>query len=140
MTIVRCETVTANSYPVVVHVRDHTFNADVATTSGGADSAPGPHDYFDAALATCKATTAMWYAKRHDIPLERVDCNVESDGSHEREAVYTFRVELTFHGPLSDEQRAQLHRAAAACPITKLMTTSEIRIETAPPVASALEL
>jgi putative redox protein len=72
----------------------------------------------------------MWYAKRHAMPLERVECVVESDDSHEREGVYTFRVQLTFHGPLTDEQRTQLHRAAAGCPITKLMTTAEIRIET----------
>ncbi|MDB4953511.1 MAG: hypothetical protein JWO36_1080 [Myxococcales bacterium] len=130
MTIVRCETITANSYPVAVHVRDHTFNSDVGASSGGADSAPGAHDYFDAALATCKATTAMWYAKRHDIPLERVECVVESDDSHEREGVYKYRVQLVFHGALTDEQRTRLHRAAAACPITKLMTTAEIQIET----------
>ena len=99
MTTVRCETITANSYPVVVHVRAHTFNADVATTTGGSDSAPGPHDYFDAALATCKAETSMWYAKRHAIPLERVDCVVESDDSHEREGVYAFRVGSRFMAP-----------------------------------------
>jgi putative redox protein len=130
MNIVRCETVTANSYPVVGHVRAHTFHSDLSTSSGGVDSAPGPHDYFDVALATCKAETAMWYAKRHAIPLERVECVVESDDSHEREGVYTYRVKLTFEGSLSDDQRAQLHRAAAACPITKLMTTAEIRIAT----------
>jgi putative redox protein len=130
MNIVRCETVTANSYPVVVRVRAHTLHSDLATSSGGTDSAPGPHDYLDAALATCKAETAMWYAKRHAIPLERVECVVESDDSHEREGVYAYRVTLTFEGSLSDEQRVQLHRAAAACPITKLMTTSEIRIVT----------
>jgi len=133
MTIVRCETITASSYPVAVHLREHTFNSDLSTTSGGSDSAPGPHDFFDTALATCKAETSMWYAKRHDIPLERVECVVESDDSQERTGVYSFRVRLTFHGSLTDEQRAQLHRAAAACPITKLMTTSEIRIETIEP-------
>jgi putative redox protein len=130
MTTVRCETITANSYPLAVKVREHAFTSDVAVATGGADSAPGPHDYFDAALATCKAATSMWYAKRHTIPLERVECVVESDDSHEREGVYAFRVRLAFHGPLTDEHRTQLHRAAAACPITKLMTTSEIRIET----------
>jgi putative redox protein len=133
MTIVRCATITASSYPVAVHLRDHTFNSDVSTASGGTDSAPGPHDYFDAALATCKAETSMWYAKRHAIPLERVECVVESDDSQERAGVYAFRVRLTFEGPLTDEHRVQLHRAAAACPITKLMTTAEIRIETVEP-------
>lgn len=130
MTTVRCETVTPNAFPVVVHVRAHAFTADVSISGGGADSAPGPHDLFDAALATCKAQTAMWYAKRHAIPLERVECVVDSDDSHERQGIYTYRVHLTFHGELSDDQRVQLGHAAAACPITKLMTTSEIRITT----------
>jgi putative redox protein len=130
MTTTRCETIAAHAYPVAVHVRDHAFTSDIAVSSGGADSAPGPHDYFDAALATCKATTAMWYAKRHDIPLERVEAVVESDDSEERRGVYKMRVHLTFHGPLTDEQRASLQRAAGACPITKLLTTSEIQLET----------
>jgi len=130
MTTVRCETITANSYPLAVHVREHSFSSDVATTTGGNDGAPGPHDFFDAALATCKAATSMWYAKRHSIPLERVECVVESDDSRERQGVYAYRVRLTFHGQLTDEQRTQLYRAAAACPITKLMTTAEIVIDT----------
>jgi putative redox protein len=62
---VRCETITPNAYPVTIAIRSHTFSSDVLRSSGGIDSALGPHDYFDAALATCKAETAMWYAKRH---------------------------------------------------------------------------
>jgi putative redox protein len=130
MTTVHVETITAGDYPVTVQLRAHELHADLGVSSGGADSAPGAHDYFDAALATCKAHTAMWYAKRKGIPLERVVVVVESDDAEERQGIYKMHVKLAFHGPLDAEQRAQLERAAAACPITKLMTTSTVQIDT----------
>lgn len=126
------ETETPNEYPQRVTVRTHTFRADVGESSGSTDSAPGPHDYFDAALAACKTLTATWYAKRNDIPLERVESHVERDDSEERKGKYVLRVKLAFHGPLSEEQRARLYKAVAACPVHKLMTTTEVVIETAP--------
>jgi len=86
-----------------------------------------------AALATCKAMTAMWYAKRKGIPLERVETHVESDDSQERAAVYRMRVRVELFGPMSDAQRADVHRAIGGCPIHKLMTTSEVQIETVSP-------
>jgi putative redox protein len=48
----------------------------------------------------------------------------------ERQGIYKMHVKLAFHGPLDADQRAQLERAAAACPITKLMTTSTVQIDT----------
>jgi putative redox protein len=111
-------------------VRMHTFSTDASVASGGQDAAPSPHDYFDASVGACKAITAMWYAKRHGIPLERVDTRVESDDTDERRGVYRLRVHVTFHGALSDEQRAALTRAAEMCPISKLMTTSDVQLET----------
>lgn len=125
-----CQTERPSEYPQVLRVRTHTFRADVGPASGSTDSAPGPHDYFDAALAACKALTATFYAKHHGIPLERVESHVERDDSEERRGKYRLRVRMAFHGPMSEEQRAALHRAVAACPIHKLMTTSEVEIET----------
>lgn len=127
-----CETETAGAYPQRVRVRTHTFRADVGPASGSADSAPSPHDYFDAALAACKALTATWYARRHAMPLERVESRVERDGREERNGRYVLRVHVAFHGPLSEEQRSQLFAAVAKCPVHKLMTTTEVVIETAP--------
>jgi putative redox protein len=125
-----CQTERPSEYPQVLAVRTHTFRADVGPATGSTDSAPGPHDYFDAALAACKALTATVYAKSHGIALERVESHVERDDSEERRGKYRLRVRVEFHGPISDEQRAALHRAVAACPIHKLMTKSEIEIET----------
>lgn len=128
---VDCASVEAGAWPQELHTRSHVFRADVGTESGSVDSAPSPHDYFDAALASCKALTALWYAKRRGIPLERVATRVERDDHAEREGKYRLRVHLDFQGPLTDEQRAALRRAADNCPIHKLMTLAEISIETA---------
>lgn len=128
--VVECASIEANEYPQELHVRSHVLRADVGLESGSTDSAPSPHDYFDSALAACKALTAIWYAKRHGIPLERVATRVERDDSGERKGKYHLRVHLDFQGPLSGEQRTTLERVVAACPIHKLMTRTEIEIET----------
>jgi putative redox protein len=131
MSEIDCKTITAGEYPVTLKLREHSFNADMSVSGGGADSSPGPHDYFDAALAACKAMTATWYARRHKLPLERVETHVESDATQERAGVYKFKIQLIFHGEqLTDEHRVALRRAAGACPIHKLMTTSDVQIET----------
>ncbi len=133
MNVITCSTIRPGDYPHTLTTRTHSFVTDIGTEDGGSDSAPGPHDYFDAALASCKAVTAMWYAKRHAIPLERIECRVERDDSQEKQGSYTLRVAIAFIGPLTDDQRAALQRVADKCPITKLMTTVDVKIE---PIAS----
>src|ERR1700722_7646432 len=100
MNTVDCQTEKPSEYPVSLQVRSHAFRGDVAVADGSTDSAPSPHDYFDAALASCKALTAMWFAKRNAIPLERVETHVERDATEERKGVH------------------------------KLMTTSDVQVET----------
>lgn len=133
MTTIDLETDRAGEYPHTVRVRNHTFTVDVGPALGGGDTAPGPHDLFDASLAACKALTAVWYARRHKLPLERVSTHVESDDSAERAGVYKLTVRVELHGAeLTDEQRASIQRAIGACPIHKLMTTADVQIETLP--------
>jgi putative redox protein len=130
--MIDCETETPKAFPQTLHARAHTFRADVPAAAGGTDSAPEPHDYFDAALAACKSLTATWYAKKNGIALERVESHVERDDREERSGKYKLRVKLAFHGPLSDADRERLYNAVAKCPIHKLMTTTEVTVETAP--------
>lgn len=96
----------------------------------GEGSAPDPHAYFDAALASCKALTVTLYARQRKYPLDAIDVAVEHDGSQERQGRYTLRTVLTLHGELTDEQRADLLRVAGKCPVHKLMTEVEISIDT----------
>ena len=78
---IRCETRTPNELAQVVTVGEHQLAIDVPEELFGKGSAPDPHDLFDAALAGCKATTAHWYARTKNIPLERVEVHVERDAS-----------------------------------------------------------
>lgn len=126
------ETEHPNEFAQILHVRSHTLRADVGEGMGGHASAPDPHDYFDAALIACKTLTAVWYAKKHGIALERVEGHVDRDTSEERSGRYVLRVRLAYHGALTDADRARLHTAVAHCPIHKLMTSTDVVIETAP--------
>ena len=47
-----------------LHINEHQFIADVTAADGGEDLGPSPHDLYDAALASCKALTVMWYANK----------------------------------------------------------------------------
>jgi putative redox protein len=129
--MIDCQSERPNQFPQVLQIRAHTLRADVMPETGGQDSAPGPHDFFDAALAACKALTATWYAKKHGIPLERVESHVERDDSQERQGTYRLKVRVAFHGPLDEGQRRRLYEAVARCPIHRLMTTTTVEIETA---------
>jgi putative redox protein len=130
--VIDCESEAPSDYPQRLRVRKHVLRADVLETDGSHDSAPGPHDYFDAALASCKALTAVWFAKRHGIPLERVESHVVRDDAEERQGRYRLKVRVAFHGPLSDADRARLSAAIEKCPIHKLMTTTEVVIDVEP--------
>ena len=127
-----CETAQPNEYAQILRIGNHTLAADMSVASGGKDSAPGAHEYFDAALAVCKTLTATWYAKKNGIPLERVESHVTRDASEERAGKYVLKVRLAFHGPITDEQRTRIYAAVARCPVHKLMTTTEVIIETEP--------
>lgn len=127
---IACTTEGASGVAQRLRVRVHTFRADLSPELGGFDSAPGPHDYFDAALAACKALTATWYAKQKGIALERVEVRVTRDDEREREGKYALRVELGLFGELTNVDRRRLAAAVANCPVHKLMTTSEVSIET----------
>src|SRR5947209_2023039 len=132
MSTIRCVTEQAGGYRHRIEVREHRLDTDVGTALGGDDTAPGAHDFFDASLAACKAHTAMWFARKNSIPLERVEVDVDRDATEERNGRYVLRVRLTFHGALTEEQRKRVYAAVAKCPVAKLMTTSEVVVETAP--------
>lgn len=113
-----------------VNINNHELFTDLPKSLDGDDSAPSPHDYFDAALASCKALTVKLYAQKKDIPLTGVTVEVTHDSSEEQKGKYKLNVKMTLKGVLTDEQRAELHRVADKCPVHKLMTTAEINIET----------
>ncbi|GIZ11928.1 OsmC family protein [Pseudomonas sp. NCCP-436] len=113
-----------------IEIGPHHLLGDVSPELGGDGSGPDPHDLFDAALGTCKAMTLLLYARQRKIPLEGVEVHVERDDSAERTGHYHLLVELTLNGALDEAQSQQLLRIADRCPIHKLMTSSEIQVDT----------
>lgn len=129
---IESHTESAGAFRQIVTVDAHTLHADVGVALGGTASAPGPHDYFDASLATCKALTACVVAKQRGFALERVRVEVVRDDSQERKGTYVLAVRLVFEGGLSHDEKQKLHDLVARCPIHKLMTTTTVEINQLP--------
>ncbi|AOE78561.1 MULTISPECIES: OsmC family protein [Pseudomonas] len=127
---VTVNTLNQDNFRHSLNIDNHELFTDLPKSLGGDDSAPSPHDYFDAALASCKALTLKLYAQKKDIPLTGVTVEVTHDAAEEQKGKYTLNVKLTLKGVLTDEQRDELHRVADRCPVHKLMTTAEISIDT----------
>lgn len=118
----------------VVRVRAHAIAVDELPAAGGDDTGPTPHDLYDAAVASCKALTVLWYANRKAIPVEDIEVSVDRDDADERKGTYRLRTRLALSGNLTAAQRDELLAVAGKCPVHKLMTqaTTEIATELAP--------
>ena len=127
---VTVNTLNADNFRHSLNIDNHELFTDLPKSLGGDDTAPSPHDYFDAALASCKALTLKLYAQRKGIPLTGVTVEITHDDSEKQKGKYHLNVKLTLKGVLTDQQRDELHRIADRCPIHKLMTTAEVSIET----------
>ena len=113
-----------------VRVGPHIFAADASIGDGGEGLAPNPHDLYDAALGVCEALTVLWYANHKGIPVENIEVTVERDQSAERTGIYGLDTKLKLGGKLTDAQRRELLSAASKCPVHKLMTSVQTKIET----------
>lgn len=109
--------------------QQHVLLTDTTAGNFGNDIGPDAHDFYDAALASCKVLTLLWYARKKGLPVGDVQAVIESDNSREREGIYTLSARLTISGDLSDAQLRELQSVAEKCPVHKLMTkvTTEIR-------------
>jgi putative redox protein len=109
----------------------HGFRTDVSVDEGGADLGPNPHDLYDAALASCKVLTVLWYARRKNIPVTYVEVSMVRDASEERKGTYRLMAKLKLQGDLTDALREELRNVADKCPVHKLMTSVTTEVHTA---------
>ncbi len=113
-----------------LRIRQHLLVSDGSVAEGGTDEGPSPHDFYDAALGSCKALTVLWYAHKKGIPVTDVQTEVTSDNSEERKGTYRLKTTLKISGDLTDAQLAELAAVAEKCPVHKLMTAVTTEVTT----------
>lgn len=98
----------------------HTAVADVPMEKGGAGQGFGPHELLEAALATCLTMTVRMAAEHLGIPLAGAGCSVRIDRSVP--GAVTLHYDLSFDGPLTNEQADRLRDAASFRPVARTLT------------------
>jgi uncharacterized OsmC-like protein len=109
----------------------HRFQADEPASVGGTDAAPDPYDYLMASLGACTSMMVGLQARKRRWPLDNIsvwlthsrihaqDCEecLTKDGMIDR-----IEVAVVLTGPLTSEQRSELMKTAANCPIHRALT------------------
>jgi uncharacterized OsmC-like protein len=109
-----------------IAIGPHRLLADLPPDEGGEDAGPDPHDLLQAALGACTAMTIQWVARKRGWPLAAVEVRMSQSRNGTR---HVFRRGLVIEGSFTDEQRAELVKAADRCPVSKALQ-GQIDIET----------
>jgi len=117
--------------------------ADEPAEDGGDNFGPSPYELLTAALGACTAMTLQIYARRKGYPLEEVAVEVEHERTHAEDCtkcqepregrIEVLHRRIVLRGPLTEEQRDDLLRVAARCPVHKTL-------KAAPEVIDSVEL
>lgn len=107
----------------------HRWAADEPLEAGGGNSGPSPERLILSGLGACTAITLQMVATRRKLPMTAVSVELQLNPNGKPVAGNDIRRTIHLAGELSDDQRAQLLKAANACPMHKLLT-GELRIQT----------
>lgn len=94
--------------------------ADTGTDYGGQGNGFRPHDFLEAALASCINITIRMYAEKHNIPIKDVITHVRLNREQEGKTIFEYDIELT--GDITEEQRNGILSIAKRCPVGKTLS------------------
>ena len=109
----------------------HRFQADEPINVGGTDTAPDPYDYLMASLGACTSMMVGLQARKRKWPLDKINVSLRHSRIHAHDCEECLskdgmidRIEVTVEltGPLTNEQRSELMKTAANCPIHRALT------------------
>lgn len=118
--------------PYIVTFTDdlgHTWQADEPESVGGGNTATTPDRLILSSLGACTAITLQMVATRRQIPMTGIQVELQLNPSGKPESGNEIVRHITLQGDLDEAQRAQLLKAANACPMHKLLT-GEISVQT----------
>ena len=111
--------------PYVVTFTDdlgHTWHADEPETVGGGNTATTPDRLILSSLGACTAITLQMVATRRQIPMTGIQVDLQLNPNGKPESGNEIVRHITLQGDLDEAQRAQLLKAANACPMHKVLT------------------
>ena len=102
---------------------NHWFQADEPVSFGGTDLAPDPHDYLMASLGACTSMMVGLQARKRKWPLEDINVSLRHSRIPVSKGGMVDRIEVAVEltGPLTAEQRIELMKTAASCPIHRAL-------------------
>jgi putative redox protein len=118
----------------------HRFQADEPASVGGTDAAPDPYDYLMVSLGACTSMMVGLQARKRRWPLDKINVSLTHSRIHAQDCEECLtkdgmidRIEVTVEltGPLTNEQRSELMKTAANCPIHRALT-HEINVRLRP--------
>lgn len=113
----------------------HALTADEPEEFGGTDHGPNPYDLLSASLGACTTITLRMYADRKNWPLESVTVKLKHKKIHARDCadcetrvglIDEITKEITFAGPLDDNQKERLLQIADKCPVHRTLVTETV--------------
>ena len=95
------------------------IETDAPVDNGGKGERFSPTDLVAAALASCMCTIMGISAKKHNVDLGRIECEVEKIMAANPRRIGEIKINIAVHGPgvFSDDERSLLQRAALTCPV-----------------------
>jgi uncharacterized OsmC-like protein len=136
----------AESFEQEISAGKHQLVADEPASAGGNDAGPDPYDYLLVSLGVCTSMTVGFYARRKQLPLEKITVSLWHSRIHAKDCeecqsregmLDRIDVEVKLTGSLSAEQHAKLMEIAGKCPVHRTLT-SEINIRLRPAQKSAV--
>jgi putative redox protein len=113
-------------YKTTITSASHTLVADEPESIGGNNTGMSPNSLLLASLGSCTAITLRMYITRKMWIVDYVTVNLQLFRTDNSAII---KIELSFTGDLSAEQRNRLVQIANSCPIHKLLV-GNINIET----------
>jgi uncharacterized OsmC-like protein/pimeloyl-ACP methyl ester carboxylesterase len=119
-----------------VNANGHGLIADEPESYGGGNRGPSPYDFLAAALGSCTVMTLNMYARRKELPVDKVEVLVQHTRIHAKDCedceTKTGRIdqlsrEIKLSGDLSDAQRQRMLEIADMCPVHRTLE-GEIKI------------